>query len=103
MEKTLKSVNVTADDKVKEKIFEKSEGHPYVLVKICNVIFNELEDTEGKITSKHLEKAGLRITIDLERDFFNPMFHPVSPKAKQVAFQLLKIGKRKFTFTESVK
>ncbi|MBI5035851.1 ATP-binding protein [Candidatus Micrarchaeota archaeon] len=101
--KTLKSVNVVTDDEVKKKIFEKSEGHPYVLVKVCNIIFNELEDTENKITAKHLEKARVRIIIDLGKDFFNPMLHPVSPKAKNIAFQLLKIGKRKFIFAEAVK
>ena len=103
MEKTLKSVNVVADTEVKKKIFEESEGHPYVLVKICNIIFNEIGDTEDKMTLKHLEKARPRITVDLEKDFFNPMFHPVSPKAKHIAFKLLKIGKRKFLFTEAVK
>jgi len=103
IEKTLKSVNVVADKEVMKKIFEKSEGHPYVLVKICNIIFNEIEDTEDKMMLKHLEKARPRIIVDLEKDFFKPMFHPVSPKAKNIAFQLLKIGKRKFLFTEAVK
>ncbi|MEK6953630.1 MAG: ATP-binding protein [Candidatus Micrarchaeota archaeon] len=103
MEKTLTSVKVAADNEVKKKVFEKSEGHPYVLVKMCNVLFNELGDTEHKITIKHLEKAYPRIVLDLERDFFNPMFHPLSPKAKSIVFQLLKIGKRRFRFAEAVK
>ncbi len=103
IEKTLKSVNVVTDNDVKKKVFEKSEGHPYVLVKICSIIFNELEDTENKITAKHLEKARIRLMVDLEKEFFKPMFHPVSPKAKEITFQLLKIGKRKFVFTEAVK
>ncbi|MBI5636016.1 ATP-binding protein [Candidatus Micrarchaeota archaeon] len=103
IEKALKSVNVSADNAVKKKIFEKSEGHPYVLVKICNIIFNELADAEDTLTLKHFEKSRIRVMVDLEKDFFNPMFHPVSPKAKRIALQLLKIGKRKFTFTQAVK
>ncbi len=103
MDLTLKSVKVTVDDEVKGIIYEKSEGHPYVLVKMCNILFNELEDDVNKITLKHLEKAYQRITIDLEKDFFNPMFHPVTPKAKKIAFTLLKLGKRRFLFTEVVK
>ncbi|MFH1247158.1 MAG: hypothetical protein V1644_02140, partial [Candidatus Micrarchaeota archaeon] len=102
-DKTLTSVKVIAHSEVKKNIFEKSEGHPYVLVKMCSTIFNELGDTEHKITPKHLERAHKKIVIELEKDFFNPMFHPISPKAKAMVFQLLKIGKKRFHFTDAVK
>ncbi len=103
IDKTLTSVKVIADSEVNKNIFEKSEGHPYVLVKMCSTVFNELGDTEHKITPKHWERAHNKIVVELEKDFFNPMFHPVSPKAKVMAFQLLKIGKRRFRFTDAVK
>ncbi len=103
MHKTSSSVKVSIDQSIMNAIFEKSEGHPYVLVKMCNILFNELGDGEDKITVKHFEKAYPRIVVDLEKDFFNPMFHPVTPKAKRIAFELLKIGKRKFLFGEVVK
>ncbi|MFA4946453.1 MAG: ATP-binding protein [Candidatus Micrarchaeia archaeon] len=103
IDKTLKSVKVTSEDELKTKIYELSEGHPYVLVKMGNVVFSELEDSETKLTIRQFEKAKPQIIADLEKDFFNPMFHPVSPKAKRVAFKLLKIGKRKFLFSEAVK
>lgn len=103
IEKVLNLVNVSADNSVKKIIFQKSEGHPYVLVKICNILFNEIGDKEDRISSKHFEKAYSRIVVDLEKDFFNPMFHPVTPKAKKIAFELLKLRKRKFFFTEVVK
>lgn len=103
IDKALASVNVTADPSAKQKIFEISEGHPYVLVKTCNIVFGQLRDEEPKLTSRHVDRAYPKMVLELEREFFAPMFHPVSPKAKGISFQLLRIGKRRFRFIEAVR
>ena len=101
--KMLSSVDVTIHSEVIKKIQEKSEGHPYVVVEMSSLVFNSLQDNEQTITMKHFENAYPKIIFELEKDFFNPMFHPVSPKAKAILLKLVKINKKRFLFKEAVK
>lgn len=103
IDKTLSSVKVVCDKETKEKLYERSEGHPYVLVEMCSVVFTELDDTEVNMKIEYFNRAYPKIVRDLEKCFFYPMFHPVSPKARGIAIKLLKIGKKEFRFAEAVK
>jgi len=101
--KTLASVEVTVDENTIVNIFEKSQGHPFIVVKICEMIFNELSEDENQILNQHYER-GINVAIDdINRHFFHPMFHPLSPKAKKILVTLTDLNKKSFSFSEAQK
>jgi hypothetical protein len=102
IEKKLKTVNVTIDNKAIQLIAEKSEGHPYVLVSMCYIIFDSLIDNERIISGDVTDRAMPKIHCDLAKDFFSPMYHPLTPKAKTVLYKIaLNLKELDFSFREA--
>ncbi len=103
IDRKLSTVGVHCDEPVKREIFKKSEGHPYVVVSMCAHVFDQLKENENRLTESHYTMASPRILFQLEKDFFNPMFHPISPKAKKVIIKVAKSVKQKeFLFRDVV-
>lgn len=103
IDKTLQSVKVTIDRSVKTAVFEMSKGHPYVAVKMCELTFDELGECENNITIDHFNKAFPKILKELRRDFFYPIYHPLSPRAKEIIVKLSELNKVKFDFKDAVR
>jgi hypothetical protein len=101
IDKMLFSVNCYATEDCKKKIFRESAGHPYVIVKMCETTFSELEGGRNEIKLTHFLKAQPKIILDLERDFFIPMYHPLTPKAKKIICKLSDLNKLDFSFQEA--
>lgn len=103
-ERKLNAVRVKIEDGAVRLIYEASEGHPYVLVSVLFCIFDSLSENEKTITKAIVNRAMPRIRFELEKDFFSPMFHPLTPKAKEVLFSIVKkLGKVNFAFSDAVK
>ena len=102
--KKLKDTGVTIEENAIKLISDKSEGHPYVLVSMCFIIFETLPENESIITEDIVKRALPKIYLELEKDFFSPMFHPLTPKAKEVLFKICnKINGLDFSFKEAMK
>lgn len=100
----LDSVEVAIEDQALEYIRDRSEGHPYVLVAMSHIIFDSLKDNEDTIDNEMVIKAGDKIDARLAQDFFNPMYHPLTPKAKTILRQIAANMKgMQFTFSDAVK
>jgi Holliday junction resolvasome RuvABC ATP-dependent DNA helicase subunit len=88
IEKKLKTVDLTIDDEAIRSITTRSEGHPYVLVSMCYIIFDSLTDNERVISEDVISRAYPKIYYELAKDFFSPMYHPLTPKAKSVLYKI---------------
>ena len=99
----LTSVEVGIDETAKKFIFRKCEGHPYVLVAICYYIFDSLNENESHITDDVIARAGDKIYYRLGQDFFEPMFHPLTPKAREIIITIAKKAQTpEFSFKQAV-
>ncbi len=102
--KKLKDTTINIEEKAIKIIAEKTEGHPYVLVSMCFIIFETLPENDNIITEEIINRALPKIYLELEKDFFSPMFHPLTPKAKEVLFKICNsIKGLDFTFREAMK
>lgn len=101
IDKMLDTEGVKTTNELKNKIYFVSKGHPYVVVKICGSIFNELGDTESDLTISHFNKARQKFIREIERDFFDPIFKPLTPKAKEILLKLSGLNQIHFTFSEA--
>lgn len=100
--KKLATVNVGIDEKAIKYVIEKCEGHPYVLVAISYLLFDSLNEDENHITEGVIERAKDKINYRLGQDFFEPMFHPLTPKAKEVIIKIARNSKNlEFTFKDA--
>ncbi len=100
----LQDVEITIDDIAIGAIAEKSEGHPYVLVAMLYTIFDSLKDDENKITLETIREATPKVDAQLAQDFFRSMYHPLTPKAKEIVHAITRnVGGVDFTFSEAVK
>jgi len=101
--KKLKEVDIRIDEDSITYLYKNSEGHPYVLVAMCFLIFDSLNEGEGLIDIHLIKRTESKINSKLAMDFFSPMYHPLTKKAKEI---LLKITKNiqgiEFTFKEAV-
>ncbi|MEA3514400.1 MAG: ATP-binding protein [Nanoarchaeota archaeon] len=78
------SEDVYLDEYPIQFIIENSEGHPYILVAMCYLIFDSLRDEEKRITIDIIKRSEEKIYAKLSQNFFSPMFCPLTPKAKKI-------------------
>lgn len=101
--KRLSTVNVGIDESAIKYILESCGGHPYVLVAMCYLLFDSLNEDENHITSEVVTRATEKIYYRLGQDFFEPMFHPLSPKAREIMITISKkTPSLNFSFKEAV-
>lgn len=102
IDKMLYFVHCYADKEFKQKVFDKSGGHPYVVVKMCETAFKELKNGGNELTLNHFFITYPKMIVDLERDFFYPMYHPLTPKAKEIIRKLSSLNRLDFTFKDAM-
>ncbi len=101
--KKLDSVNVGIDEDAITYIAEKSEGHPYVLVAMSYLIFDSMNDDEDHISMDLIIRSRPKIKSRLAEDFFKPMYHPLTPKAKEIITLIaIKSPSQDFSFAQSL-
>ncbi len=99
----LASVKVGIDEEVINYLMNKSEGHPYVLVAMCHFLFDSLNEEEKHITNGVLVRSKEKVEYRLAQDFFEPMFHPLTPKARDMIIIIAKRARTlEFSFRDSV-
>ena len=70
---------------------------------MCYVIFDALNDDETEIDERVVKRTLPKIHAELEKDFFSPMYHPLTPKAKEILSKIANNVKNlDFTFREAV-
>lgn len=82
--KQLEGVDIGIDEGPMLEMFSESEGHPYVLVAMCYAIFDSIPEDQQCIDMKLISDCQDRVLNRLGQDFFAPMYHPLSPKGKDV-------------------
>jgi len=103
VEKKLNTVNAGIDEEALHYLAKKSEGHPYVLVCMLYTLFDFLRDDESHIAMETVFRATEKMDATLEQDFFSPMYHPLTNKAKEVINVIAKnIQGINFSFREAV-
>lgn len=101
--KRLASVNVGIDDDALNHISKRSEGHPYVLVAMCYLLFDSLREDETHISKDVVLRAEEKINARLAQDFFAPMYHPLTPKAQDILQRIASKSKTlAFSFKDAV-
>lgn len=104
LQRQLKEVEIGIMEDAGNLLYEKSEGHPYVLVAMSYLVFDSLEPDENKITVSIIERAWEKIEAQLAQDFFSPMYHPLTPRAKEILCIIAtNANGLNFTFNEAVK
>lgn len=99
----LSQTEMRIDEYATNYLIRESEGHPYVLVAMCYLLFDSLREEEGIINEELITKADQKVKQQLSQDFFSPMFHPLSKKAKEVLLKIARNTKSlEFTFKEAI-
>lgn len=104
LKRKLNPENLDITDEAVNYLVGKSEGHPYVFVAMCYLLFDSLNDEDSLIDSNLIERSALKIKSHLAKDFFSPMFHPLSKKAKEILIAICTNSKKnEFTLKEATK
>jgi AAA+ ATPase superfamily predicted ATPase len=80
----LEGTNESISDDALHYLYDKSEGHPYVLVAMAFLTFDSLNENESCISFEVIQRSEQKIWSDLVTDFFSPMYHPISKGAKEI-------------------
>ena len=100
----LSETDITINEEAINIIFNKTEGHPYVLVQSCFIIFDSMLENEFEINVPLVNRTLQKVKGKLTQDFFLPMFHPLRPKAKKILCQIARNSQGlKFSFDEARK
>lgn len=101
--KRLAAINVGIDEDALNYIAKRSEGHPYVLVAMCYLLFDSLREDEMHITKEVVLRAEEKINARLAQDFFAPMYHPLTPRAQEILQSIASKSKTlEFSFKDAV-
>lgn len=99
----LMKASMDVESEALQMIHEMTEGHPYVLVATCYTIFDSIPLANKCVRKADVDACHDRILKALGQDFFTAMYHPMSPKAKEMLDRILARCKGKsFTFAEAV-
>ncbi len=103
LKKSLKVVDCTIDEGATKIIYEKTKGHPYMVVSMAYNIFNNLPETKSSITEEIVSGCIDFCEARLEQDYFLSLYHPLTPKCKEILLKLAnKLNTPKFTFGQAV-
>ncbi len=98
------NVGVRIDASSIKYISKESEGHPYVLVAMCYLIFDSLNANENMIDIDIINRSKAKVNAKLAEDFFSPMYHPLTPKAKEYLEVIANnLKTTEFSFSDVVK
>ena len=104
LQNRLKQANTQIDYSAINSIYNKSEGHPYVLVCFGFLIFDSLNESEAKINKEIVGRCMEKIRRRLSEDYFTPMFYPIRPRAKSILCKIANnIDGLDFTFAQALK
>jgi len=105
LKKKLEHTDVNSTEPFLQKICEESEGHPYVLVAMAFVIFENLPERDNTITLEHYQAIKPKITTYLNTDYFGVMFRKSSPVGRLILITIAKLnGEATFSeITQSIK
>lgn len=99
----LSSVKVKVSKEVLNEICRISEGHPYVVVLMCYILFKHLKEKEMEINKELFDRILPVIKNQLAQDFFISLYHPLTPKARKVLLQIAKkLKKLDFTYKDAI-
>ncbi len=98
----LEKTGIRADKMVLEKMYEESEGHPYVLVAIAYLLYENLPEKTKRITLEIYNAIKPKITSYLNSDFFGIMYRRASPLGKLILKETIKLD-GETTFNKLVK
>ncbi len=88
----LNSTNIKADEPLLGKLYEESEGHPYVLVAMAYALYENLPEKDNAIALKHYDAIKPTIASYLNIDYFGVMYKKLRPTGKLILTQMAKIG-----------
>ena len=88
----LKKTSTRIDEECIENISQDSEGHPYVLLVMGHVLFNNLPQGERTITLEHYHKNTKAIMDYLAIELFNGMYEKLSNVERTIIYGLARLG-----------
>jgi hypothetical protein len=100
MEDILKDTGVSFSQKIKERIYTYTLGHPYELQVLCSNLYES--QLQGKVDETEWEQAFKNALWELGRDYFEALHRKASGREETILLTLAK-AKTNFTIAETAK
>jgi type II secretory pathway predicted ATPase ExeA len=88
----LAKTSIEMSDKCLKLILQESQGHPYVVVTMCWVLYDRLPQSENVITELHFKACSESIMGMLSRELFRGMYEKTPEYERNVLNQIAKFG-----------
>jgi len=98
----LNETKVKLDDDVIKKLFDETEGHPYVLTVAMMILYQELPEDKKLINFEYYQSLEETIFFQISETFFKPTFKSTTPGAREVLVKLAENDKEILEFSEVV-
>jgi hypothetical protein len=100
MEDILKDTGVSFSQKIKERIYTYTLGHPYELQVLCSNLYES--QLQGRVDEAEWEQAFKNALWELGRDYFEALYRKASGREETILLTLAK-AKTDLSITESAK
>ena len=101
--KKLKQAGVEAEESVFEKVYNVTEGHPFVLTAYMNSAYSRLQSEQTKLTSAHFEATDVDfVRVDLA-PFFARFYDQAGRRSRQVLSAMADLPKGEVSLSELAK
>ncbi|MFH1246822.1 MAG: BREX system ATP-binding domain-containing protein [Candidatus Micrarchaeota archaeon] len=102
IEKKLKPLGISIDENALKKIYNLTEGHPYVLTAYMNAVYDKLQGEEEKITEAHLKATDVEFVSTILAPFFSRFYDQAGKTSKEI-LSLMSTQKGESTISEMCK
>lgn len=101
--KKLKHAGVEAEESIFEKIYNVTEGHPFVLTAYMNSAYSRLQLGQTKLTKAHFEAADVDfVNVDLA-PFFARFYDQAGRRSRQILSAMAELPKGEISLSELAK
>ncbi len=88
IERKLSKVNIAIPEPVLQKIYEVTEGHPFVLTAYLATAYSKLKDHESELKSGHFAAADIEFVNRILAPFFSRFYDQAGKGSKNILYEI---------------
>ena len=100
IEKKLSKVSIAITELVLQKVYEVTEGHPFVLTAYLATAYSKLKDNESELKSEHFAAADIEFVNRILAPFFSRFYDQAGKGSKNILYEIAQSKNKEILLSE---
>lgn len=100
IERKLSKVSITITELVLQKVYEVTEGHPFVLTAYVSTAYSKLKDNESQLKKEHFAAADIEFVNRVLAPFFSRFYDQAGKGSKNILYEIAQSKNKEIHLSE---